>query len=78
MRMVGLSVTELVGLVALTAAFGLITAGAFMASVIAGVFTLGGLLLLVGFSLLVIAAQREAKALANGQHTAGGQLRSAA
>lgn len=76
--MTGLSVTELVGLVALTAAFGLIVAGAFMASVLAGVFTLGGLLLLTGFSLLVLAAKREAAALANGQHTAGGTLRAAA
>lgn len=77
--MVGLSVTELVGLVALTAAFGLVVAGAFMASVLAGVFTLGGLLALIGFSLLVLAAKREAAALANGQHTAGGaQLRTAA
>lgn len=76
--MVGLSVTELVGLVALTAAFGLIVAGAFMASVLAGVFTLGGLLLLTGISLLYLAAAREAAAKANGQHTAGGQLRSAA
>lgn len=69
---------EFVGLVLLVAAFGLIVAGAFMASVIAGVFTLGGLLTLTGFGLLYLAAYREAAAVANGQHTAGGQLRAAA
>jgi hypothetical protein len=75
----GVKPMELVGLVALAAAFGLIVAGAFMASVIAGVFTIGGLLLLTGITLLYVAAYREAKALANGQHTAGGtQLRTAA
>lgn len=74
----GVKPMELVGLLALAAAFGLIVAGAFMAGVIAGVFTLGGLLLLTGIGLLYLAAYREAQALANGQHTAGGQLRTAA
>lgn len=69
---------ELVGLVALAAAFGLIVGGAFMASVIAGVFTLGGLLLLTGIGLLYLAAVREARARENGQHAAGGNLRAAA
>lgn len=74
----GVKPMELVGLVALTAAFGLIVAGAFMAGVIAGVFTLGGLLLLTGITLLYVAAVREERARQNGQHTVGGNLRAAA
>jgi hypothetical protein len=74
----GVKPMELVGLVALTAAFGLIVAGAFMAAVIAGVFTLGGLLLLTGIGLLYLAAAREARARENGQHASGGNLRAAA
>jgi membrane-bound ClpP family serine protease len=72
---------DLAGLVALIAAFGLIVAGAFMASVIAGVFTLGGLLALVGTSLLYAAFAREARARANGQHagaSGSGTVRSVA
>lgn len=68
----GVKPMEFVGLVALAIAFGLIVAGAFMAAVLAGIFTLGGLLLLTGTSLLYLAAVREARALQNGQHTAGG------
>jgi hypothetical protein len=74
----GVKPMELAGLVALAAAFGLIVAGAFMAAVIAGVFTLGGLLLLTGISLLYLAAAREAAAKATGQHAVGGNLRAAA
>ena len=69
---------DLAGLVAVVAAFGLIVAGAFMASVLAGVFTLGGLLLLVGGGLLYAAAAREARAVENGQHAASGTMRSVA
>lgn len=74
----GVKPMELVGLLALAAAFGLIVAGAFMAAVIAGIFTLGGLFLLVGIGLLVLADAREARAKTNGQHTVGGQMRSVA
>lgn len=74
----GVKPMEFLGLVALALAFGLVVAGAFMAGVIAGVFTLGGLLALTGFTLLYVAAWREAKALQNGQHTAPGKLRTAA
>jgi hypothetical protein len=73
----GIKPMEFVGLVALAAAFGLIVAGAFMATVLAGVFTLGGLLLLTGFSLLYLAALREAKARETGLHAVGGQQRAA-
>jgi len=73
----GLTVTELVGLLALIAGLGLTIGGAFMASVLAGIFTLAGILLLVGISLLYLAAVREARAKQNGQHTVGG-LRAAA
>lgn len=79
--MVGIKPMEFVGVLSLAAAFGLIVAGAFMASVIAGVFTLGGLALLVGVTLLYAAYAREARAVANGQHAEGGtgpQLRTAA
>lgn len=74
----GVKPMELVGLVALAAAFGLIVAGAFMATVIAGVFTLGGLLLLTGVTLLYAAFAREARAVANGEHAAGNKMRSVA
>lgn len=63
---------DLAGLLALVAGFGLIVAGAFMASVIAGVFVLGGLLALTGVALLYAAFAREARAKANGQHATGG------
>lgn len=69
---------EFAGLLALVAAFGLIVAGAFMAGVLAGVFTLGGLLAFTGVTLLYGAYRREALARANGQHATGGTLRSAA
>lgn len=68
----GIKPMEFVGLVALFAAFGLIVAGAFMASLVAGVFTLGGLCLLVGATLLYVAYLREARAVANGEHAVGG------
>lgn len=74
----GVKPLEFVGLVALILAFGLVVAGAFMASVVAGVFTLGGLLALTGATLLYVAYLREARAVANGQHTADGHLRAAA
>lgn len=74
----GVKPMELVGLVALTAAFGLIVAGSFMAAVIAGVFTLGGLLLLTGGTLLYAAYVREERARQNGEHAAGGKMRSVA
>lgn len=76
-----LLVMELFGLLAIVAAFGLVTAGGFMISVIAGVFTLAGLLLLSGIGLLLLAAYREAAARQNGQHASpagDGRLRSAA
>lgn len=73
----GVTPMELVGLVCLTAAFGLIVAGAFLAAVLAGIFTLGGLLALIGVGLLYLAAYREAAAKAKGLHAVGGN-RSAA
>lgn len=74
----GVKPMEFAGLVFLAVAFGLTVAGAFMASVIAGVFTLGGLCLLVGGTLLYAAYVREARAIQNGSHATGGTLRSAA
>lgn len=75
----GLSVTEFVGLIALTACFCLLVAGGFMIGALAGVFVLAGLLGLTGASLLVLADARERKARELGQHASGsGGLRSAA
>lgn len=75
----GVKPMEFAGVLALTLAFGLIVAGAFMVSVIAGVFTLGGLLAFSGLTLLYGAYLREARAVENGQHAGNGQqLRAAA
>lgn len=68
---------DLAGLVALLAAFGLIVAGAFMASVLAGVFTLGGLLAFIGVGLLYAALLRETRAKDNGLHAVGGNRNAA-
>lgn len=70
-------VTELIGLLSIVAALGLIIGGTFALSLFAGIFTLAGLLLLTGIGLLVFAAWREEKAKQVGSHVTG-SLRSAA
>lgn len=69
---------ELVGLLGVVFGLGLTVAAAFTLSVITGMFVLAGLLTLIGFGLLYVAMLREAKAVDNGTHAKGGQLRSAA
>lgn len=71
---------ELVGLLSVILALGLIVAGAFIANPLAGVFTLAGIMLLGGVGMMWVAALREAKAVENGTHVKGGQpgLRAAA
>lgn len=74
----GLRVTELVGLLSIVAALGLVIGASFMLSVLAGMFTLAGVLFLAGGGLLIFAGWREAKAKELGQHVTGNGLRSAA
>lgn len=69
---------EIVGLLGVVFGLGLLVAAAFVLSVIAGMFVLAGLLTLSGFGLMWLAMMREARAVENGAHARGGQLRSAA
>lgn len=69
---------ELVGLLSVILALGIIVGAAFIAGLLAGLFTLAGIMLLGGVGLMWVGAVREAQAKENGVHAKGGQLRAAA
>lgn len=74
----GLTLTELFGLYALGIGLLGIIGAAFLVAVALGVLAIGVLGVILGTSLLYLAAAREQAAKLNGQHTAGGTLRAAA
>lgn len=60
----GINLKELVGLWLVIAALGLIVGAAFMVGVLAGMFVLGGILLLIGTTLVYVGIAQEQRQLA--------------
>lgn len=56
-----LNLTELIGFYAVLAGLGLVIGAAFMCSVIAGMFTAGGLLVLIGGTAIYVANAKAAQ-----------------
>jgi hypothetical protein len=72
----GLNIGELLGFYTLLAGLALVIGAAFMVSVIAGMFTAGGLLVMIGGTVVYIANVRAAQAAAGLE--AGKSVRSVA